>query len=310
MDPKMDSGVAMRLSPTLLASEAERAGRLAQDKSFSTDQIVLLMDQLLAAEVAFYQGHNPLQTFLTCLLLHDLRRISNPFLRTYAYSLIRACDLMREMVTQTDICDDEDFNSFMIGYHLLPEVPLDSLYRMIDLARAELLGRGKESGSGPLQYNLKEIGLFRAISARLRFKELFCKIQTNFESPLNFFQIPQQLQQARKLLSVIQSSHSTLVKDGTTLPEGIFDATISRRVYFTAPPNVVPLPTVPEAIQFLDQFLANCESFLAWPSIQDVSITELMGKIEAFSSQRPDVLSRARLFVSSPSASLYLLLHH
>ena len=164
MDPKMDSAMEMAERPTLKLNEAYRAGLLPRDDTLQPAQIMAVMDRMMQAEVAFYQGHNLLQTLFTCYYLHDLRPLQQMPLRVYGHATLKAASVMREMIMQTDIFDEEDFNGVLFGFRLLSDVP--SVFDMIDLACADLSSRLEK---GTLEM---EDPLARAMIARLRFKKV------------------------------------------------------------------------------------------------------------------------------------------
>ena len=52
---------------------------------------------------------------------------------------------------------------------------------------------------------------------------------------------------AQTQLAKLKDTHTSLVNaSDVSIPDGIFDPTIARRVLFTAPPNVVTLPSFEE----------------------------------------------------------------
>lgn len=145
MDPKMDSGMALQINPTYTAEECYRADLIPKDTSLSTSQIILLMDQVFQSEICFYSGQNLIQTIFTCLYIHDLQKLNNPYLLVYFYATLKSCSLMREMVLSTDIVDEEDFNGIIYGFRLLDDITKDQMLYMINLAESDLSEKIKKA---------------------------------------------------------------------------------------------------------------------------------------------------------------------
>ena len=134
----MDSGMALRKSATLTAAEAYEAKIIPLDSDLTIPQIICVMDTLLQAEMSFYQGNNLLQTVFTCLYLHDLTRLQNPYLIVYCYLTLKLCSFIRSMVQSTDIVDEEDFNGIIYSFRLPDGIKEDDVIRMSILAENEL----------------------------------------------------------------------------------------------------------------------------------------------------------------------------
>ena len=147
MDPKMDSGMELQITPTFTVKEAREGGLLPSDNTLNMLQVILVMDRLFQAEIAFYKGHNLLQTIFSCLYIHDLRELTNPFLQVYFYATLKCCNLIRETVAQTDICEEEDFNGIQFGFHLSDKLERDTLFKMLSLTEDILLSKINECSS-------------------------------------------------------------------------------------------------------------------------------------------------------------------
>ena len=161
----MDSGMALQACPTFTAKEARSAKLIPEDESLSIDQIILVMDRLCQAETAFYQGHNLLQTVFSCLYVHDIRPLTNVYLQVYIYATLKMCSFVREIISQTDIYEEEDFNGVLFGFHLSDKLEIELLFKMISLAEEELTkkiykAQGKPGNEGlyfllvPVMYGL------------------------------------------------------------------------------------------------------------------------------------------------------------
>jgi len=304
MDPKMDSGMALQLKPTYTAEEAYKSQIIPTDSSLTISQIILLMDELFRAEVGFYQGHNLLQTIFTCYYLHDLRKLENAYLLVYMYATLKQCSLMRDMVQQTDISNEEDFNGIQYGFRLLDKVPTEDMLRMITLAEEDLtLKISKAKGKDledvvPLQDDAeKEIGFCEALLARLRLKRALYSAQTHFEKDSNkrYASAKKSLVFALAQCKSLKETHQMCLETGPPLPEGIFDLTIIRRIIFTAPPNVFALPLFDESVEFIDHLLNDFMDFCNWPnSVNTVPL--LLDNLEMFCKRSSNILSRARLY--------------
>eukprot|EP00850_Spirogloea_muscicola_P010052 SM000058S18482 [mRNA] locus=s58:84607:90615:+ [translate_table: standard] len=116
MDAKMDAG--MKSGGFRSADEAIASGAAPVD--LTTEQLIDVIDQILACEAMWHAGSSMAQTIYTCLYLLRLDRTeSNVLLHAYCRMVRATCSLIRNTVSQADIHEEEDFSTMSYGLPLV-----------------------------------------------------------------------------------------------------------------------------------------------------------------------------------------------
>ena len=119
-DPKMDAGLGA--SRALLFAELHAERRVPALTDLTGAQQLWLLDHMLAALVAFFDGHSLPQTVFTCVYCHlvpnALPAAASPVLRAALLSVVLLCDHACMLVERGQIWSDEDFALHHFGLPL------------------------------------------------------------------------------------------------------------------------------------------------------------------------------------------------
>ncbi|KAK2559132.1 N-alpha-acetyltransferase 35 [Acropora cervicornis] len=133
MDPKMDAGMLCNKAKKVLQFEPAVKAGLLKIKDFSAEELIGILDELIACLVTWLDGHSLVQTVFTCLYMH------NPFIIE-------------------DPCLKEDFQAMTYGFKMASE-PLKNQLRTKPDCDSDLIQR--------------QIREFEAVLARLKFFKAF-----------------------------------------------------------------------------------------------------------------------------------------
>lgn len=132
MDPKMDSGINHANVKGL--EESERLGILPIASELSLENVLFIMDKLLAAEILHFQGYTLIQTLFSCLYLHDPNRVleGNKALLYFILSLLRRAHIIRESIILADNYEEEDFVYYHFGFSFCLELSNEELNQKME----------------------------------------------------------------------------------------------------------------------------------------------------------------------------------
>ncbi|GAB4823291.1 hypothetical protein N2152v2_010337 [Parachlorella kessleri] len=189
-DPKMDLG-ARRHQDVGTPEELIAAGHAPID--LSAPQLLNLMDQLMVQEAAWHDGGMLPQTVFTSLYMLQTDRLAgHPVLHAFCLALRSACTVVRDLVINGQVCEDEDFCIYIFGMTLdppgpaAPEAALQALLEMEGYLKQQVKAGGSSAGSSgngsggpshrkPAKGSPEGVALetTRALLARIRFRRLF-----------------------------------------------------------------------------------------------------------------------------------------
>jgi hypothetical protein len=157
MDRKMDSSV--NAGSILTFEEMVDSGQLPPVDALKLAEAVQIVRAFLRMEAVFLEGHPFAQTVWSVYYAQvgfeaperylqqtsPRAPLAARFLYGCAAALVRACDLLREQVQRSEVCEEEDFVTF--SYHLpSPQIPDEVLFRLLRELEDELAAAGNESG--------------------------------------------------------------------------------------------------------------------------------------------------------------------
>ncbi|CAL4107801.1 unnamed protein product, partial [Meganyctiphanes norvegica] len=122
MDPKMDAGMLCNRGKKVLNfDQAVKAGALKLN-NLTMEELVGIMDSILACLVTWLEGHSAAQTILTCLYLHKPLSIEDRALRAFAIQTLKLIACINNTVHSGGVFEEEDFQPALYGYSLCNEV--------------------------------------------------------------------------------------------------------------------------------------------------------------------------------------------
>ncbi|KIW12266.1 hypothetical protein PV08_09542 [Exophiala spinifera] len=244
-DPKMDSG-SVAFDPD---SEAE----YDFSTTHSPEEIIWLMDELFCREVAWHKGHPLSQTLFTSLHIERLlwpepKRLTDArffpegssaapsssllenVLRPFCLGMIKACDLVLEMVMNSHYYEEEDFATQIFNTPLLHIFQTDEI--LSELQGAELFLKQSD-----LDGDMRKALLVR-IRARSSFLGLFQESSTS-ERPT-----ASHINRCISLLNEIEATTDL----GRPVTAEAFTPKTQRKLASSVPPR--PMVAIARAISF------------------------------------------------------------
>ncbi|KAK8380633.1 hypothetical protein O3P69_007912 [Scylla paramamosain] len=98
MDPKMDAGMMCNRGKKVLNfDQAVKAGALKLN-NLTMEELVGIMDSMLACLVTWLEGHSAAQTILTCLYLHKPLSIEDRALRAFSIQTLKLIAIINNVV--------------------------------------------------------------------------------------------------------------------------------------------------------------------------------------------------------------------
>ena len=173
MDTKMDSALQWRTFSTYprTLSEAIKLGILKCD-SHTSEELVGIMDEVLACVATWLNGHTLAQTVFTSMYLLDLPRIENVYLRAFGQAVIKTVDYMRSCICQGRVYAEDDQQSVCFGFDMLNQVSETAVLTALRDAEEKLQNvlkhppNSKVSAPPPVEGNME---VWRALLVRLKF---------------------------------------------------------------------------------------------------------------------------------------------
>ncbi|KAK7073410.1 N-alpha-acetyltransferase 35 NatC auxiliary subunit, partial [Halocaridina rubra] len=122
MDPKMDAGMMCNRGKKVLNfDQAVKAGALKLN-NLTMEELVGIMDSMLACLVTWLEGHSAAQTILTCLYLHKPLSIEDRALRAFSIQTLKLIAIINNIVHSASVFEEEDFQPALYGYGVCSEV--------------------------------------------------------------------------------------------------------------------------------------------------------------------------------------------
>lgn len=123
MDSKMDAALQWRTFsnyPRTL-EEALVNGTLKCDGQ-SPEELVGIMDEVLACIATWLEGHTLAQTVFTCMYLLDIDKVENIYLKSFSLAIVKTVEYMRACICQGRVFAEDDQQGVCHGLNMLNQV--------------------------------------------------------------------------------------------------------------------------------------------------------------------------------------------
>lgn len=257
MDPKMDNGV--------IDPEEESSTLYDCSSLLLPDELISIIDQLLASEMSWHGGSSLSQTLYTCVYVQRLlgkslqndgfskstsgtaaeRALLDQVLFPYVVATIKCVDICRDEFLAGYLYEEEDISSADFGLELLPFTQAETAIALLEegLRWLETMRQEKESTISTSQYT--------QLYKRLKVRALLLKMLHNMKS----------LESFANLVPVL-----LLELNGYTVSERplgdfphIFNTAIQRSLISTSPPR--PIVSMPATFA-LSELRRLCEDMV------------------------------------------------
>lgn len=233
-------------------------------KTLSASQVMGIMDQLLASETAWQQGHSLAQTVFTSLYIDKLLwpvprllteatfcgdttqseagELVHVVLRAYCCAVVKSCDLIQAQVTSEQYYEEEDFSAHLYRRELLTRTPVAEIVELLNTAEAIV---ECEAGIDP---PVKE-----ALIRRLELRQNLL-LALSAEVPTGREQACSAWETCRKLIYEVKKSSGY----GTPVPEA-FSEKVQRKLASSTPPRPVVVVSLEEAVEHVAQMCVDAK---------------------------------------------------
>ncbi|CAH1153769.1 unnamed protein product [Phaedon cochleariae] len=296
MDPKMDAGMLCnRGVRKIISFDQAVQDNIIKLHDFKDAEIIGVIDGTLACVVSWLEGHSLAQTVFINLYLHKPYMIEDRTLRAFCLAIYKLLEIIKDLVHNAMVYEEEDFQPMQYGYHLNPEV---SEQRMIGMLREIEEDLHRKTRSKP---NLETQALF----ARIKFLRLFLQILISFKKD-DQPSIPDSqrlLASCLEMLYVVQETVELGVQNRDSEHEYIlgFEPSINQRLLPPTFPRYTKIKSRSEAISY---FIEMTERFKIVSKIQMISsLHQALDFFIEFSKSSPCILSRSALQLLYPGTN-------
>lgn len=292
MDPKMDNGV---IDPSIEDVHAYDCSR-----GLVPDEIMAIIDQLLASEVTWYNGSSLSQTLYTCVYLQKLlgkslsetgfsndstktqpaKELLDKVLFPYVVATIKSADICRDEYLVGYLYEEEDVSSADFGLELLPFTQPQTA--------VELLLEGLQwlEHMPPDHALLISSSQIQQMCKRLKFRLTFLELLRTLNHPEQHARLVQDF-----LLHT--EGYEVVDKPVEEFPE-IFNTNIQRTLISTSPPRPI-ISMLPK--DALSEITRTCKDLVRiLPVISDArtSPSSMLEFFEVIRKSRPATLPLVR----------------
>ncbi|XP_065061823.1 N-alpha-acetyltransferase 35, NatC auxiliary subunit-like [Rhopilema esculentum] len=301
MDPKMDAGMVCKNTPRNIMQfkDAVSCGNL-KVSGFQPNELLGIIDELLACFVTWLDGHSLIQTVFICLYTHDTNLIEDPVLRAICISVLKMVDVVRNIVGRAKVYEEEDFQTLSYGFKLGLDVTELRISGMLREAEEEI-SRQIKAQLIDMKPEDKSVDALKGIKLRLKiWRAFYCALIT-FEKPdvAEVNKAKEWLGSALKLIpEAIESLHLGLQlekREGSSSETSMlgFDSLVNHRLLppsFPREINVVGRKQAYDYAKELIHSLLHVANILGRTNYHSV-----LEFVSDFSRQSPCVLSRSVL---------------
>jgi hypothetical protein len=134
MDRRMDAGMLLPDEQELPTVEMALSSTDLEWEQFSTHELIEISDTLLAAVITWLRGHSAIDTVLTCVYMHDWKRLKHVYLRTYVASIGVLCYQIHQQIMEAKLTFEEDYNLYIQypGFEAFQNLDLQAMFDLLE----------------------------------------------------------------------------------------------------------------------------------------------------------------------------------
>ncbi|KAK3732899.1 hypothetical protein QZH41_012670, partial [Actinostola sp. cb2023] len=145
MDPKMDAGMLCNKTRKVVQFKPAVDAGMIKIKDLTSEELLGIMDELLACLVTWLDGHSLVQTVFICLYMHDPFLIEDPCLKAFCIAVLKCCEFIRIAVNTAQVFEEEDFQSMTYGFKMGSPVSETRAAGMLKEAEEEIARKIKSA---------------------------------------------------------------------------------------------------------------------------------------------------------------------
>jgi len=307
MDPKMDAGMRCNRTRTVLQMDsAIEAGKL-KIKDFEPEELLGIMDELMACFATWLDGHSLVQTVFICLYCHDPSIIENVPLKALCIAMLKMVDIIRRICSTAKVYEEEDFQPLLHGFALAPKVSPLRVSGMLREAEDEMTKKikilEKENKSN------KQIETCKAIKMRLKFWRSFYCTLLSFEKS--------ECSELSKCEELLNTALSCLKELPATIELGLqadperdpgmlgFDPLVNQRLLPPSFPRQAEMMDRKKAVEYFESLVDRLQ--IVCTVTEHTRLHIILEFLSDFSKKHPCVLSRSilQLLVIQPNNKIF-----
>ncbi|XP_069160912.1 N-alpha-acetyltransferase 35, NatC auxiliary subunit isoform X2 [Procambarus clarkii] len=307
MDPKMDAGMMCNRGKKVLNfDQAVKAGALKLN-NLTMEELVGIMDSMLACLVTWLEGHSAAQTILTCLYLHKPLSIEDRALRAFSIQTLKLIAIINNIVHSAGVFEEEDFQPALYGYGVcseVSEVRAGGMMREVEeeLQRAVKASRNRQGEPwDPKMQKQHEDAV--ALFSRIRFMRLFYAALAAImrREQVSIPEAERCLASCNELVCIMQNTIGRGLRpkqpkdeEGNKVDYPVimgFEPLVNQRLLPPTFPRYTRLRTRKEAMNYLEEMVGRLRHITKITHC--ASFHSALEFIEYFSESRPCVLSRS-----------------
>ena len=149
MDSKMDAALQWKMFnsyPRTLEEALEKG--VLKCSNHSPDELIGIMDEVLACIATWLEGHTLAQTVFTCMYLLDIEKIENIYLRAFSLAIVKTVEYMRACICQGRVFAEDDQQGVCHGFNMLTQVSESTIVASLKEAEERLTNVLKQVSSG------------------------------------------------------------------------------------------------------------------------------------------------------------------
>ena len=123
MDTKMDAALqwkTFRDYPRTLEEAIEKG--VLKCSNHSPEELIGIIDEVLACIATWLEGHTLAQTVFTCMYLLDIDKVENIYLRAFSLAIVKTVEYMRACICQGRVYAEDDQQGVCHGFNMLTNV--------------------------------------------------------------------------------------------------------------------------------------------------------------------------------------------
>lgn len=148
MDCKMDAALQWKTFmkyPRTLEEAIEKG--LLKCSNHSPEELVGIMDEVLACIATWLEGHTLAQTVFTCMYLLDIEKVENIYLRAFSLAIVKTVEYMRACICQGRVFAEDDQQGVCHGFNMLTQVSESTIVTSLKVAEEKLQNVLKQSSA-------------------------------------------------------------------------------------------------------------------------------------------------------------------
>lgn len=305
MDSKMDAALqwrTFRSYPRTLEEAIERGDLKCSDHS--PEELIGIMDEVLACIATWLEGHTLAQTVFTCMYLLDIDKVENVYLRAFSLAIVKTVEYMRACICQGRVFAEDDQQGVCHGFNMLSRVSESTIVATLKEAEEKLQNILKQSsleqsntGTGERLVGGSPVQTWKVLSLRMKFvRNLFAFVVAmgkNTSQGISAGRV--KLSQSASLMSEMKETIEVGHQLEPENPLGLgFHPVINQHLL---PPSYKPYAIIPRPASFdiLTDIILQIQTILGFGKLD--SFRELYYSIRDFSSGKKcaNVLVRSLL---------------